>query len=332
MTLHQDDDGPIQQVALVGRAQVDAAWVEPEGLPSFSDTLWRRFRFGVEMTFLGDWTAHVEADLDLNAAISDWYTQLTDAYLSWSACERVELVALKQSAGFTLDGATSSKKLLTLERNNLTHNLWFTEEYFTGLLAQGHWSGDGSYKAGVFSSDGDPEIGVDGASWFTLASLGYEFGNTKWRIDHVYQDEDPDANTRDFAQVLSLVAQWQHGRWGTWAEIAGGDGFSGQGQSDVWGVDVMPFYRISKRTEAVLRLTHLDSRDANGLRLNRYDDRVEAGRGNVYDEGYVGYNVYFYDHRFKWQTCATWARMDDDADDGGEYDGATLATGLRLSW
>jgi len=223
----------IQKFALAGRAQIDSVWVAPDEQDNFSDINWRRFRFGAELVFLKEWVAHLEADFDLNEDINDWYNKLTDAYISWSPRKDLEIKVLKQSAGFTLDGSTSSKRLLTLERNNLTNNLWFTEEYFTGLLVKGKFRGDWSYQTSIFSSDGNPEIGVDGASWFTLWSLGYKLGNTRLRVDYVYQDEDENANTRDFEQVLSLFAQWQDGPWGVRGEVAGGKGFADQNQSDI---------------------------------------------------------------------------------------------------
>jgi len=322
----------IQKFALAGRAQIDSVWVAPDEQDNFSDINWRRFRFGAELVFLKEWVAHLEADFDLNEDINDWYNKLTDAYISWSPRKDLEIKVLKQSAGFTLDGSTSSKRLLTLERNNLTNNLWFTEEYFTGLLVKGKFRGDWSYQTSIFSSDGNPEIGVDGASWFTLWSLGYKLGNTRLRVDYVYQDEDENANTRDFEQVLSLFAQWQDGPWGVRGEVAGGKGFADQNQSDIWGINVMPFYDISKHTQLVLRYTYVNSEDDNGLRLNRYDNRVESGKGNEYNDVYAGFNVYFYSHKFKWQTGVSWAKMDDDANDGGEYEGWTLSTGLRVYW
>jgi phosphate-selective porin OprO/OprP len=42
--------------------------------------------------------------------------------------------------------------------------------------------------------------------------------------------------------------------------------------------------------------------------------------------------VYFYGHKFKWQTGLQYASMKDDADDGGEYKGWGLSTGLRFYW
>jgi phosphate-selective porin OprO/OprP len=82
----------------------------------------------------------------------------------------------------------------------------------------------------------------------------------------------------------------------------------------------------------VLRYTYLDSDGANGLRLNRYENRVVSGRGDEYNEYFAGLNLFFYGHKFKWQTGLQYTTMDDSADDGGEYDGWGLITGLRISW
>jgi phosphate-selective porin OprO/OprP len=94
----------------------------------------------------------------------------------------------------------------------------------------------------------------------------------------------------------------------------------------------MPFFDISTHTQVVLRYTHLSSSEDNGLRLNRYENEVVNGRGDTYNEGYLGLNVYFYGHKFKWQTGVTWADMQDSATDGGEYEGWALTTGLRVYW
>lgn len=333
LTLYEnEEDAVIQKFAFVGRAQVDSFWVNPEDGENYNDTLWRRLRFGFKADIFAEWVAHLEADFDLNETIDDWYSKLTDAYIAWSSSEILKIKLLKQSAGFTLDGATSSKRLLTLERNNTTNNLWFTEEYFNGILASGKIAEEWSYKASIFSSDGDPEFGWDGASWFSLLSIGYSFSDTELRLDYVYQDEDENANTRDFEQILSLTGKWQNDVWGVWGDLSFGDGFSDQGQSDVWGLVLMPFYNFSKHTQAVFRYTHLASEEDNGLRLNRYENTVTDGRGDSYDEIYAGLNLFFFSHKFKWQTGVTWANMEDNSQDSGEYEGWTLATGIRIYW
>jgi phosphate-selective porin OprO/OprP len=330
-----DEQAWLRRLALSGRAQGDYAWFDAdEG--DYDDLRWRRFRFGFISDFAHDIKLQVEGDFDLNNSLGDNYSRLTDAYLGWEWRADHELKLLKHSAGFTLDGYTSSKKLLTPERNNLTNNLWFTAEYFTGASISGKPEKRWSYKAGVFASDDSDELGVDGASYFTLLSTAYDLSpdlgleTATINLDYVYNDRDPAANTRDFSHVVSLSSRWGQGPWGLWTDLSAGDGH--YGQSDLWGLVLMPFYNFSKYTQLVARYTRVESDDDNGVRLNRYESSVVSGRGDEYDEYLMGVNLYFYDHRLKWQNGLQYASMEDGADDGGEYDGWGLISGLRVYW
>ncbi|MDA9981607.1 hypothetical protein N9H39_02490, partial [Gammaproteobacteria bacterium] len=120
------------------------------------------------------------------------------------------------------------------------------------------------------------------------------------------------------------------GPWGLWTDLSGGRGYAGQ--SDVWGLVLMPFYDFNPRLQAVLRYTFVTSGDENGVRLPRYAGEIVDGRGNDYNEIYLGFNVYFYNHKFKWQTGLEYAVMKDAASDVGEYRGYGLNTGLRFYW
>jgi phosphate-selective porin OprO/OprP len=330
-----DEAAWLRRFALSGRAHGDYAWFDAdEG--DYDDLRWRRFRFGFTADLAYDWTVRLEGDFDFNNDLRDTYQRLTDAHMDKRVGENTSLKILKHSAGFTLDGATSSKKLLTPERNNLTNNLWFTAEYFTGTSVSGKPEKRLSYKAGVFASDDSDEIGVDGASYFTLLSAGYSLApdlgleTALINLDYVYNDKDPAANTRDFSHVISLSSKWGRGNWGLWTDLSAGDGH--YSQRDVWGLVLMPFYAFSERTQLVARYTYLDSDGDNGLRLNRYESSVVDGRGDRYDEYFLGLNLYFYGHRLKWQNGLHFTRMEDDADDGGEYDGWGLISGLRIYW
>ena len=335
-TLYQDDSGGlVRKFALSGRAQGDYAWFDAdEG--DYDSLRWRRFRFGFASELARHWTVRLEGDFDLNNSPGDMYNRLTDAHLDWQVTENASLKILKHSAGFTLDGITSSKKLLTPERNNLTNNLWFTAEYFTGIILSGDYGEAWSYKAGVFSSDDSDEIGVTGASYFTLFSAGYDLAPgldlevASITLDYVYNDKDPDANTRDFSHVVSLSSQWQQGSWGLRTDLTGGEGY--YSQSDVLGLVVMPFYSFTNRWQLVLRYTYLDSDGDQGIRLNRYENRVSSGRGDRYNEYFSGLNLFFYGHKLKWQTGLQYTTMDDDSGDTGDYDGWGLTTGLRAYW
>ena len=325
----------MQKFAFSGRLQADAAWFDAD-LGDFEDLLWRRFRFGFKANVLQDWVVHVEGDWDLNDPLDDSYNRITDAYIGWNPSEHLGLKVLKQSVGFTLDGATSSTKLFTVQRNNLTNNLWFTSEYFTGASASGTTADRWSWKAGVYSSDGSQELSQFEAAYFMLLSLGGNFSadlgldNAAVRVDYVHNKEDERAETRDFGQVLSFVTQWQRGNWGLWTDLSVGDGYADQ--SDVWGFVVMSSHDVTRGTQLILRYTFLKSTDENGVRLGRYEREIEEERGDAYSEIYGGLNVYFYDHKFKWQTGLQYTDMNDEADDGGAYEGWGLTTALRMSW
>ena len=328
-------EGLVRTLALSGRLHADAAYFDADQ-GDWNDVLWRRFRFGFKAELANNWVAHVEAALNLDDLDDDFYSRLTDAYIAWTSNKGLQLKALKHSAGFTLDGATSSKKLLSPQRNNLTRNLWFTAEYFSGLSLSSTGGAGWQYKLGVFSGDADEEISNFSAGYFGLVSLGYDWSE-QWdfeaaslRLDYVDNDDHVDNNTPDLSRVVSLSSTWQAGPWGLRTDLAAGEGQFGQ--SDLWGLVLMPHYQLTPQLQLVARYTLLDSDRENGLRLGRYEDRIVMGRGDSYNEYFAGVNYFFYGHKFKWQTGLQYTDMDDSAGDGGEYNGWGITTVLRVYW
>lgn len=328
------DNQTVQKIAFTGRFQGEAYSFDADQGDA-DDTLWRRLRMGFKNTVFDTWTFHFEGDFNLNDDGS--YNRLTDAYISRALNEGATVKIGKQSAGFTLGGATSSKSLITLQRNNLANNLWFTAEYFTGISVAGPADDGYYYKVGIFSNDPNGEFSHFDASFFGLASFGKDYADqvgidkADVRLDFVYNDEDPNANTRNFEKVFSLVTQWEDGNWGLWTDLSFGDGYRSQG--DVWGLVLMPFYDISEQLQLVFRYTHIDGSGGNSVRLGRYESRVVSGRGDLYDEYYLGFNVYLYGHKLKWQTGVQKARMKDKMNDGGRLTGSLgVTSGFRISW
>ncbi len=338
----QPDANFFQKFALTGRAQYEYVYADAEQ-GDFEDSLWRRFRFGAKIDFADDWRFHLEADFDLEfeeEAGGDRqgqgrYNRLTDAYLAWDLHDDWQLKLLKQSAGFTLDGYTSSKSLLTSERNNLTNNLWFTAEYFTGITASGN-CGTLSCKGGVFSSDGSDELSEFNAGYFSLLNVSHDLGEMlnqealKLSAFYVYNDRDDAASTPEYSNIVSLVAQWQDGPWGLSTDLSHGWGYAEQ--SDVLGLVAMPYYNFSEHWQLVLRYTWLRSDEDAGVRFGRYEREIVGIRGDRYREFFAGVNWYLYGHKLKWQTGFKESRMDDAANAGGDYDGWEIVSGIRLSW
>lgn len=328
-------DSLVQSLELSGRLQLDLAYVENEDSDHGEFNV-RRFRFGFKTQFLEDFTLHIEADFDPQE-VDPFYVRLTDTYLAWQASPYAIFTLGKQSAGFTLDGMTSSKNLITIDRNNLTNNIWFTAEYIPGVSVKGareHWS----YFVGLFSSgDESPEFGDFEGGEFLLVTLGHDFaealGARQALLRLNYVDNEPDSEngfTRDLDEIVSLNFAFEADDWGLRTDLSAARGYFDQ--SDLWGVVVMPFYGLTERAELVGRYTFVESKNVNGVRFARYESTVADGRGDRYDELYLGYNYYWYGHKLKLQNGAQYVDMRDRADDGGAYRGLSWTTGFRISW
>jgi phosphate-selective porin OprO/OprP len=181
------------------------------------------------------------------------------------------------------------------------------------------------------------EFGEFNGSLFTLASIGRDFGDALGakeallRANYVYQNPDP-ANTftRQLHHVVSVNFEFEDENWGARTDVSSAAGYLGQ--SDLWGVMIMPFFNVTSRFQIVGRETYLNSSDPNGVRLATYENNVVSGRGDRYQEIYLGANYYFYGHKLKLQSGAQWGDMNDRANDGGAYSGFSWVTGLRVSW
>ena len=327
-----DENNVIQELSFVGRFQLDYAMIPAE---DFQEWNIRRFRLGAEAVFFHDFTAHIEVELAPQE--DSVFTRLTDAYVAWSRSPEFVATLGKQSAPFTMDGSTSSKRLLTIDRSNLANNLWFTQEYFPGIGVAGEpdpWL----YHAAVYGTgSANQYLGNYDASLFVVSTIGYDFAEkldareAVLAFDFVFNQEDEDDEvTRDFGYVFSLHGSLQKDKWGVRADLAGGLGYGTQ--SDVWGAMIMPFYNLTDRIQAVTRYTFVKSTAENGVRFARYESEVVSGMGDRYNEFYLGLNYYFYGDKLKIQTGVDYANMRDEADDGGAYNGWGWTTGLRISW
>lgn len=339
--LYENPENPIiRDFALTGRLQADAAFFDAKQ-GDFDRLTWRRFRFGFKTSLFENLTFHSEVDFNLKKFdldhLDETYNRLTDAYLGWSQSEAFVLKLGKQSAPFTLDGAISSKKLLTPERSTVGANLWFPNEYFTGITGHGEidqWE----YYLGAFSSSGDDEFGGFDSGYFGLASLGYDFremtgmDRSGIRFDYVYNDPDysGDVATRDLRHVFSMTSWFEKERAGLWSNVSFGTGI--EGQSNLFGLQLMPHYDLTEKLQLVFRYTFVASADDNGVRLNRYEREIDSGRSDRAHEGFLGLNWFLYGHKLKWQNGVEYTYASDNANDGGKYDGWGFTSAVRIYW
>src|SRR5688572_21398464 len=121
---YADDTNPIvQRVLLSGRFHYDFAVIDSDQ-GDLDELNVRRLRAGPRITLFRKFTFHSEVELDPQRR-DPLYVRFTDLYLMWTKSPRFVVTVGRQSAPFTLDGATSSREVLTIDRSNLANNLWF---------------------------------------------------------------------------------------------------------------------------------------------------------------------------------------------------------------
>ena len=338
---YDDSENPVvQSVNFSGRFQYEfAALSADQG--SHEEWKLRRMRLGVKTELFDQLTLHFEADFDPQGR-NPTYKRLTDFYAEWSRSDALALTVGKQGVGFTMDGSTSSKELMTIDRSNLANNMWFPQEYVPGVSVSGEL-GRWVYHLGGFSSgEANREFGRFSGSTFGLATLGYDLSeslsaeDSLLAVNYIYQSPDIDNTfTRMLQHMVSVNFRYEQDRWGVRTDVSSASGYLGQ--SDLWGLTVMPFFNVTDKLQVVARQTYLTSEQADGVRLARYENRVTDNMGNLidtrgdrYNEFYAGVNYYFYGHKLKLQSGLQFGDMNDLGVD--TYSGVSSVTGMRVSW
>ena len=335
-TIYDDrSNSVVQRIQLSGRFQHEFATLDADQ-GDHDEWNTRRFRIGPRVTLFRTFTVSAEAELNPQE-MDPLYLRLTDVYVQWSRSARLAVTVGKQGMPFTMDGATSSKELLTIDRSNLANNIWFPQEYLPGASLSGRVAPWPS-RVGVYSAgEANKEFGGFDGSVATLVVLGYDFASVLAVKDallsanYVYQNPDTDNTfTRQLEHVLSINLRLEAGRWGMRTDVSGATGYFGQ--SDLWALTAMPYYKATDKLQLIGRYTFLGSAGPNGIRLSTYENRLVGGRGDEYHEVYLGANYFFYGHKLKLQSGVQMAEMQDRANDGGAYSGVSWITGLRIGW
>ena len=334
---YEDPSNPVvQKVLFSGRYQHEYAVLDADQ-GDLDEWNVRRMRVGPRITLFRTFTLH--AEVELNPQEGDpLYQRFTDFYLQWSRSGRFVVTAGKHGVLFTMDGSTSSKDLLAIDRSNLTNNIWFPQEYMPGVSVSGEdravdvscgcllvrRSESGIRRASTAAALRSASSAMTSRSrstprkrcWLATTSISIRIYNNTF--------------TRQLEHIVSVNFKFERDRWGVRTDLSAATGYLGQ--SDMWGVMAMPFVNVTNKLQFLGRYTFLDSADPNGVRLGTYESRLVPGRGDRYNELYLGANYFFYGHKLKLQTGVQHADMDDRAADGGAYSGVSWITGLRVGW
>ncbi len=340
-TLYKDSSNPwVQQISVFGRFHGNLAEVE-SNKGDWGGWETRRLRAGLDVDFL--------ESLELKA---EWrfvpfknpvvaLPGLTDASISWSVDPAFRLTVGKQLPAYTQEGLISSNDLLTFERSNIANTFWVGEDnYSTGISASGV-AGAWQYYAGVFSGELDQTFSRFNAGYYYVGGLGYDFAkelnvdHALLRADYVYNDGSKlNLTTKPFANTVDLDWELKQGPWGVTGTTIYGTGLGKQ--PDVWGVEFIPTFDITKKLQLVARYTYMDSAGPDGIKAERrYENLVPdltGARGDQYQAVYLGLNYYIYGNKLKLQTGVEYSTMRDGTNKGGAFEAWSYVAGVRFSF
>ncbi len=337
-TLYKNKENPvIQKLAFTGRYHGQYGWVDADQ-GEYEDWESRRFRLGLNAQIFQDFELKAEMFGDLNSG-GDFYEGFTEVFVAWKPDDAFNLIIGKQKPRFSLDWSTSSREIQTFERNIVINN--FGIDYETGVSASGK-TGNFSYFTGVFNNDtGKPgdesEFGDLGGGFSYIASASYDLKDVTGldksvlRADFLHSEHDAEDELltkfdNGFAASLAL----KQGAFGLNTEAIYGEGDKG----DVWGLYVTPSYDITKKLQVVARYTYAHSGDDVLRAQSRYEREAglsDSGNGGRYNAGYVGLNYFIYGHKLKLMAGVEYSKLDGGSD-GGDYEGVTALTGVRIFW
>src|SRR5687768_285648 len=223
---HKDDSNPVvQQVLFSGRFQHEFAAIDADQ-GDLDEWNVRRMRLGPRITLFRTFTLH--AEVEVNPQERDpFYMRFTDAYLQWNKSSRFVMTFGKHGVPFTMDGATSSKELLAIDRSNLTNNIWFPQEYIPGVSVSGRLA-PWVYRVGVYSAgEMNREFGEFNGGLFALGVIGYDFAQplgVKEALlagNYVYQQPDRrNTFTRELEHIMSVNFKLEADRWGLRTDVS----------------------------------------------------------------------------------------------------------------
>lgn len=338
-TLYKNSENPIiQEIKLRGRYQGQYHWVDSDqgDEDSWED---RRSRLGFDVKLFNQF------DLRIDAQSSDefdpFYNGLVDAYIKWRPSKEFNLTLGRQKPQIGYyDFLQSTNSQPTFERSQIFGQL--RVDRVLGAVADGK-VGNFTYQAGIYSNDIDQEFGQLDAGIAFGAGIGYDLKGAlgvkkaDLRFDWLHSDKDEDATQLErYEDIFSATFWVQEGRFGIVTEAfyaTGGD----NGWGDAFGFFIQPtFDIIEDKLQLVGRYSFSTGSGNNSLQAqSRYERRAPnltgSGRGDQYNAGYLGLQYFIYGDKLKLLAGAEYASLNGGGN-GGDYDGWTFLTGVRLSF
>jgi phosphate-selective porin OprO and OprP len=331
--LYSSKTNPIvQKVNFIGRYHGQYYAVDADEFGSDDDWDNRRARFGLRADLFNMVRLHGQMNLDLDNNVSGFFDSVEDLYIEVKPSDAFGFLIGKDKMYLTREWSISSNNIKTMERSLLVNQIIPDKIYQASVFGS---SAGLNWRAGVASGSYSDrwELPEFNAGFLANASLGYDVGEKgEIRFDYLYNDGDPGnrVSSPAYEHSFSLNYNGEYGRLGVTTDLIYATGQ--EGVSDVYGLVLMPYYKITDQLEGVFRYHYAGSNSGDGIRLaSRYDRRVDnlgADRGDNYHAFYLGANYYIYGDKLKLMTGVEYSTA--DLRDGSDWKAWTWVGGVRL--
>lgn len=372
-TLFDNEDAClIQKVSIVGRyhGQHLSTDLDINGT-NYESEYWehRRFRLGVKVQFLNDFTFYNDWNIPNNEALTrgDFFDRIQDMWIKWEPSRGglsdmdFWVMIGKQKQLITREFEESSKYILSVERSHIVNEVAFNIPWGITFGFEGSHL---EHSFGIFTQSITPQHAWPDEGYASaLYKAVYELNdNTTVHFDYLYsnrnaagseQGNDTASFGSDYTHVFSLgtETEWDLGHCDRKAGlvtdfIVGRDRDdqkgSGLGDADIpvgedtYGFVFLPYYDLTQRLQLVGKYAF--SSVAQLQRPMRQSSNFgEAGslipRPNLEDihTTYVGLNYHICDHQLKVMGGYEYLSADLYRG-GGDVDGGTWMLGVRTYW
>lgn len=338
--LYSSETNPfIQKIAITGRYQ-GQIWGLNSNFGSASGWENRRQRIGARVDFLQDFRAHVTFNLNFDGANTGRFLEdFEDFGIEWTPAREFNVEVGLFKVPITHEWRESSNVIVTIERSDFINMA--VPPKLGGVLVTGEIDGftDGSaftYGAGIYSAARGEDWQAPSFNGGTIfyQGIGYQFSESQSvRFDGgalTSESENNAAAPYPYVASVSYTGNFLNEKLSLLGEVVFAAG--GTETAGLYGLILLPTYRLTEQIELVARYQYLGSDESDGVRLQRRYERrapdLPTTWGNHYQALYGGVNYYLYKNRMKVMCGLEYSHM--ELARGGAYNQVTIFGAFRV--